>query len=109
MVTDWCDTHPVETIDANITGQLNVATACNELGVHCALVGTGFVYAGKEGKLYTEEDAPDSGLPKAYIKLRIVLEQVLNERTCASFDGAASVTFCIGLPLPSKCQTQPGC
>ena len=101
MLADWCDTHPVETIDANITGQLNVATACNELGVHCALIGTGFVYAGKEGKLYTEEDAPDSGLPKAYIKLRIVLEQVRN-------DGVASVTFCNGLPAPSKCQTQPG-
>ena len=73
---DWCDSHPVETIDANITGQLNVATICWELELHCALVGTAFVYQGIDGKIYTEEDAPDSQLPKAYIKLRIALEQV---------------------------------
>jgi 3,5-epimerase/4-reductase len=74
---DWCDTHPVETIDANITGQLNIATICKELDLHCALIGTGFVYAGRDGKVYTEEDPPDSELPKAYIKMRIALEQLL--------------------------------
>ena len=74
---DWCDENPIATIDVNICGQLNVATLCAELDLHCALVGTGFVYAGKDGKAYTEEDVPDSTMPKTYIKLRIVLEQLL--------------------------------
>lgn len=74
---DWCDEHPVESIDANIIGQLNVATICSALGLHCALIGTGFVYAGSDGKQYSESDPPDNELPKTYIKLRIQLEQLL--------------------------------
>mmetsp|Transcript_55647 Transcript_55647/g.153051 ORF Transcript_55647/g.153051 Transcript_55647/m.153051 type:complete len:290 (+) Transcript_55647:151-1020(+) len=74
---DWCDMHPAETVEANVTGQLNVVIACRALGLHCVLIGTGFVYAGLEGKVYTEEDPPDSQLPKTYIKLRILLERLL--------------------------------
>ena len=44
----WCDSHPVETVDANITGQLSVAAACYERGLHVILVGTGALYVSSE-------------------------------------------------------------
>jgi len=41
---DWCLTHPCETIETNIVGQLNVARACRLLQVHCTFVGSCMVY-----------------------------------------------------------------
>ncbi len=37
----WCETHQAETISINVVGMLNVADACNSLGVHCTMVTTG--------------------------------------------------------------------
>ena len=39
----WCKNNP-RTVDANITGQLSVAAACHERGLHCILLGTGALY-----------------------------------------------------------------
>lgn len=43
---DWCLANPAETVDINLTGQLNVAGVCFELKLHCTLIGSGLVYPG---------------------------------------------------------------
>lgn len=62
---DWCLANPAETVDINITGQLNVAAVCKELGnMHCTLIGSGLVYQTlpperiKDGKFWDEEEDP---------------------------------------------------
>ncbi|GAB5358600.1 hypothetical protein AAMO2058_000472200 [Amorphochlora amoebiformis] len=78
----WCEDHKEETIDINLTGQLNVAEVCRQRGIHCTLFGTGCLYSyDKEhkmvsGKGYTEEDPPNF-TGNFYGKMRIALENLV--------------------------------
>lgn len=75
----WCDSHPVETVDANITGQLSVAAACYERGLHVILVGTGALYVSSEKKRkFSESDPPNGGSPGVYTALRQKMEELTN-------------------------------
>ena len=75
----WCDSHPVETVDANITGQLSVAAACHERGLHVILVGTGALYVTSEKKRkFSESDPPNGGSPGVYTALRQKMEELTN-------------------------------
>lgn len=71
---DWCERHKSETVMANVTGQLNVAQACKELGIHCTLFGSGVIFNG-DGFF---NDASIGNFSKNfYTSQRIVLEQAL--------------------------------
>jgi len=75
----WCDTHPVETVDANITGQLNVAAACHARGLHVVLLGTGVLYSADAvapGYRFKEEDPPNAR-QNVYTALRQKMEELL--------------------------------
>ena len=73
----WCDAHPVETLDANITGQLSVAAACHERGLHLILLGTGALYLASEKKRkFSEADPPNGGSPGVYTALRQKMEEL---------------------------------
>jgi len=76
----WCDTHPVETVDANITGQLNVAAACHARGLHATLLGSGMLYsvdpAAPDHK-FKEDEAPNVKR-SVYIDLRVKMEELMS-------------------------------
>ena len=73
----WCDSHPVETVDANITGQLSVAAACHERGLHVILIGTGALYVSSDKKRkFSEIDPPNGGSPGIYTALRQKMEEL---------------------------------
>jgi len=81
----WCDTHPVETMDANITGQLGVAAACHARGLHVVILGTGAFYAPdteQPDRRFTEADPPNAAVG-VYYSLRVQMEHLL-----AHFDNA---------------------
>jgi hypothetical protein len=74
----------METIDANVTGQLAIAGICQTLGLHLTLIGTcGFYHyddahplGGSAG--FTESDAPNHEC-NFYYKMRVYLERLLEE------------------------------
>lgn len=75
----WCDTHPVETVDANITGQLGVAAACHARGLHAILLGTGQLYSADDTapcRQFREEDPPNAK-QNVYTALRIKMEELM--------------------------------
>lgn len=81
----WCDSHPVETVDANITGQLSVAAACHARGLHVTLLGTGALYSADPtalGHRFKEEEPPNAK-QNVYLALRRKMEEIL-----AYFDNA---------------------
>lgn len=87
--TKWCEDHRLETIDANVTCQLQIAKICEELGLHLTLIGTcGFYHYDESHSLnsdrgFTESDAPNNGC-NFYYKMRIYLENLLNETNAIS-------------------------
>lgn len=82
--SQWCDDHKLETVDANVTCQLAVATICHELALHCTLIGTcGFWHYDKAHPLgsnhgFTEDDPPNHRR-NFYCKMRVYLERLLEE------------------------------
>jgi len=44
IVQDWFETHQAEGVRVNVVGTLNVVDCCHQLGIHCTIFGTGFVY-----------------------------------------------------------------
>jgi 3,5-epimerase/4-reductase len=73
---DWCETHKEETIMANVVGQINVIRACSIMNIHCTIFSTGVLYNGTHKK-FTETDIP-SNSNHFYIKMRIILEELIN-------------------------------
>jgi len=104
----WCEDHKEETIDINVTGQLNVAEICRQRGIHCTLFGTGCLYYYDEahpmgsGKAYTEEDEPNFK-DNHYGRMRAALEalvenfeNVLSLRIAFPIDGAMHPRSLVG-------------
>jgi dTDP-4-dehydrorhamnose reductase len=52
---DYCELHPEETRDVNVTGTLNVARAAAERGAPVVFYSSDYVFDGKKGS-YTEDD-----------------------------------------------------
>jgi len=74
----WCDTHPVETVDANITGQLAVAAICHYRKIHATFLGTGALYSAdpeNPGHCFTEDDPPNAK-QNVYLSLRQKMEEL---------------------------------
>jgi len=81
---DWCETHRVETIRANILGQLTVADLCLQRSIHCTLIGTGSLYSYDSHHLtgsgigFREEEEPNFA-NNFYVRMRIILEALIKE------------------------------
>ena len=62
---DWCESHKVETIRANVVGTLNLADLCEGRGVHCMIFATGCIFEYDDahpmgsGVGFTESDEPN--------------------------------------------------
>ncbi|GFR46629.1 hypothetical protein Agub_g8234 [Astrephomene gubernaculifera] len=62
---DWCESHKLETIRANVLGCLNLADVCNERGIHMTYYGTGCIFHYDDdfpvdsGKGFKESDKPN--------------------------------------------------
>ena len=81
--TKWCETHRMETVDANVTSQLAIAQICKRHNIHCTLIGTSAFYHYDEehpmgGKGFTEED-PSNHDANFYYEMRTLLEKLLHE------------------------------
>jgi nucleoside-diphosphate-sugar epimerase len=81
--TKWCEDHRMETVDANVTGQLAIARICQELNVHLTLIGTSGFYHYDDahplgGNGFVEEDAPNHGC-NFYYQMRVYLEKLLED------------------------------
>jgi len=58
---DWCESNKGETALININGAINLASACAEMGIYFAHVGSGCVYEGDGGREhgFLETDEPN--------------------------------------------------
>jgi dTDP-4-dehydrorhamnose reductase len=56
---DWCEDHQEETYSVNVTGALNVAEVCRDLGLYMIQIGSGCIFAGDESTPFTEDDEPN--------------------------------------------------
>ena len=57
---DWCESHKLETVKANVTGSLIVMEECLDRQVFLCHISSGCIYAGdNDGKGFSEEDAPN--------------------------------------------------
>lgn len=81
---DWCETHKVETIRANVIGCLNLADVCFTRNIHLTIFATGciFHYDDKfpmnSGKGFKESDTPNfTGSYYSYTKAMV--ESLLKE------------------------------
>lgn len=76
---DWCENHREETMLVNVSGAINVATACSLQNIYCVHVGSGCVYSGdNEGNGFSEEDSPNFD-GSFYSKTKILSEKALKE------------------------------
>lgn len=58
-MVDDCEIYPEKTFNVNSVGALNVARVCNEIDAINVYISTDFVFDGKKGKPYSEEDIPN--------------------------------------------------
>lgn len=63
---DWCETHKIETIRANVIGCLNLADVCYQRGIHMTNFATGCIFHYDDDKFqigsgvgFKEEDTPN--------------------------------------------------
>lgn len=73
---DWCESHKDETINVNVTCQLQLIQICKELGIHLTILGSGAVFNGD--KLFSETDKP-TYTGTFYSKSRVVLENIIHD------------------------------
>lgn len=81
---DWCETHKIETIRANVIGCLNLADVTNERGIHMTYYGTGCIFHYDEnfpqgsGKGFLESDKPNF-TGSYYSHTKAIVENLLKE------------------------------
>lgn len=73
---DWCESHKVETIRANVIGCLTLADVCQQRGIHMTYYGTGCIFHYDKdfpegsGKGFMESDTPNfTGSYYSYTKV----------------------------------------
>jgi dTDP-4-dehydrorhamnose reductase len=81
---DWCESHKVETIRANVIGCLNLADVCSQRNLHLTNFATGCIFHYDDqflqgsGKGFTEDDRPNfTGSYYSYTKAMV--ESLLRE------------------------------
>jgi dTDP-glucose 4,6-dehydratase/dTDP-4-dehydrorhamnose 3,5-epimerase len=78
----WCEKNRIETIRANVIGQLNLADVAHEHSIHCTLLTTGVIYQYDQEHTidneigFVEDDTPNFN-GNFYSKMRIVEEELL--------------------------------
>jgi dTDP-4-dehydrorhamnose reductase len=82
---DWCETHKVETIRANVIGCLNLADVCLQNGIHMTYYGTGCIFHYDDGKFkqgngvgFQESDTPNF-TGSYYSHCKAMVENLLKE------------------------------
>lgn len=76
---DWCEDHPSETYLANVSGPINLASACHKKNIYFVHIGSGCIYQGdNNGKGFTETDTPNY-LGSLYSRSKILSEEALKE------------------------------
>jgi len=77
---DWCESNKTETAQVNIFGALNIARACESLGIYMVHIGSGCIYAGngRSGNGFTEKE-PANFFGSFYSQTKAVSEQMLSE------------------------------
>ncbi|KAG2487173.1 hypothetical protein HYH03_014153 [Edaphochlamys debaryana] len=81
---DWCETHKLETIRANVIGCLNLADVCNERGIHMTYYGTGCIFHYDDdfpvnsGKGFKEADKPNF-TGSYYSHTKAIVENLVKE------------------------------
>ncbi|KAH7404002.1 hypothetical protein KP509_15G004900 [Ceratopteris richardii] len=86
---DWCETHKLETIRANVVGALNLAEACQRHGLLLVNFGSGCIYDYDEahplgsGIGFTEDEKPNFD-KSFYSKTKAMVEELLKhfENVC---------------------------
>lgn len=92
---DWCEEHKVETMSSNVTGAVNLASACQTLGLYLVHLGSGCIYEGDNyGKGFTEEDEPNF-YGSFYSRTKLYSEKLLKE-----FDNVLQLR--IRIPIEAK-------
>ncbi|KAL4537173.1 hypothetical protein Ndes2526B_g04915 [Nannochloris sp. 'desiccata'] len=82
---DWCESHKIETIRANVIGCLNLADVCHQNNIHMTYYGTGCIFTYDEahrigGKGFTEED--DANFRGSYYShTKAAVEDLLRQYT----------------------------
>ncbi|GAX76745.1 hypothetical protein CEUSTIGMA_g4192.t1 [Chlamydomonas eustigma] len=80
---DWCETHKVETIRANVIGCLNLADVCMQREIHMTYYGTGCIFHYDDshpigGPGFVESDAPNF-TGSYYSHTKAIVENLLKE------------------------------
>lgn len=82
---DWCETHRIETIRANVIGCLNLADVSHSKGIHMTYFGTGCIFHYDDDKFslgsgigFKEEDEPNF-TGSYYSKTKAMVETMLRE------------------------------
>lgn len=79
---DWCETHKIETVRANVIGCLNLADVCHSRGIHLTYYGTGCIFSYDKnhpmgsGRGFAEDDEPNF-VGSWYSKSKAALEDML--------------------------------
>jgi dTDP-4-dehydrorhamnose 3,5-epimerase-like enzyme/dTDP-4-dehydrorhamnose reductase len=71
----WCDEHPTETVETNITYQMTMAAMCHDRDIHLTVLGSGGIFL-NDGE-YGEEDRGNF-TENFYARARILLEEMMS-------------------------------
>jgi dTDP-glucose 4,6-dehydratase len=82
QIVFWCDTHQIETIRANVIGQLNVADVATEFNIHCTIISSGVIYRYDKNHpinsgIGFKEDDPSNFEGNFYTKAKNLLEKLV--------------------------------
>ncbi len=72
---DWCESHPLETVAANLEGTVTLAQICNRLGIHFTNFATGCIYAGDITQTF-DEDSPPNFFGSLYSRTKAHAENI---------------------------------
>lgn len=74
---DWCESHKEDTMFSNVTLPLMIHRVCSETGKYLVHIGSGCVYNGVGGEVFSETDPPNfSG--SFYSKTKLISEAMLS-------------------------------
>ena len=75
---DWCEDHRLETAKVNISGAISVAELASSQGNYVLQVGSGCIFSGGAGQVFTEGDEPNF-FGRFYSQTKAVAEGALKE------------------------------
>jgi dTDP-4-dehydrorhamnose reductase len=73
--TLWCNEHKRETLMSNVINQINIANVCNELNIHCTMIGSGAIFKTSSNPVMCDTIGNIDTYNNYYAKCRIYLEE----------------------------------